>query len=323
MEQLLSQIRETEIQYETWRRVDEDGKKKMKIVQVKCNRDDFVKTMTEEYAAFLNHVQRVTAQYAALKSLKEQLPKDELIVQMDFAENFTCGTSDEIQSAYWNVSSVSLHPVVVYFRGAENGLEHLNFVFISDVLQHNSTAVITIMKMLYTELRELFPDAKHIHYWTDSPTSQYRNRFIFDAILHYAERFSGFSAQWNFFESGHGKGPCDGIGGVAKRRASDAIKQGKACIQDATDFYNWAKTNSLSIKYRFYNSDDIKITSTEVQKTAPVSMSGTMKSHAVVPKNGGLFSREESCYCQDCLKRGKLCGGWIWHCMSKSSRTNK
>ena len=252
----------------------------MKVVQVKCNRDDFVKTMTEEYEAFLNHVQRVTAQYAALKSLKEQLPKDELIVQMDFAENFTCGTSDEIQSAYWNASSVSLHPVVVYFRGAENGLEHLNFVFMSDVLQHNSTAVITIMKMLCTELRELFPDAKHIHYWTDSPTSQYRNRFIFDAILHYAERFSGFSAQWNFFESGHGKGPCDGIGGVAKGRASDAIKQGKACIQDATDFYNWAKTNSLSIKYRFYNSDDIKITSTEVQKTAPVSMSDTMKSHA-------------------------------------------
>ena len=67
---------------------------------------------------------------------------------MDFAKNFTCGTSDEIQSAYWNASSVSLHPVEVYFRGAENGLEHLNFVFVSDVLQHNSTAVITIMKML-------------------------------------------------------------------------------------------------------------------------------------------------------------------------------
>ena len=67
MEQLLSQIRETEVEYETWRPVDEDGKKKMKIVQVKCNRDDFVKTMTEEYKAFLNHMQRVTAQYAALK----------------------------------------------------------------------------------------------------------------------------------------------------------------------------------------------------------------------------------------------------------------
>ena len=48
-------------------------------------------------------------------------------------------------------------------------------------------------------------------------------------------------------------------------------------------------------------------------------MPGTIKSHAVVPKNGGRFSREESCYCQDCLKREKLCGGWIWHCMSKKT----
>ena len=72
---------------------------------------------------------------------------------MDFAENFTCGTSDEIQSAYWNASTVSLHPVVVYFRGVANSLEHLNFVFVSDVLHHNSTAVVTIMKMLCKELR--------------------------------------------------------------------------------------------------------------------------------------------------------------------------
>ena len=93
--------------------------------------------------------------------------------------------------------------------------------------------------------------------------------------MHYAERFNGFSARWNYFESGHGKGPCDGIGGVAKRRESDAIKQGKACIQDATDFFSWAKGSSGTIKYRFYTTDDFDKTSAEIQKTTPITMPGT------------------------------------------------
>ena len=42
-------------------------------------------------------------------------------------------------------------------------------------------------------------------------------------------------------EAGHGKGPCDPIGGVAKRNADMAVKQQKAVIQDANDFFAWAK----------------------------------------------------------------------------------
>ena len=30
---------------------------------------------------------------------------------------------------------------------------------------------------------------------------------------------------WHYFEKGHGKGPCDGIGGAVKRGAAQAAKQ--------------------------------------------------------------------------------------------------
>jgi hypothetical protein len=40
----------------------------------------------------------------------------EVVVQMDFAENYTCLNVSEIQSAYWNPVMVTLHPVVAYFR---------------------------------------------------------------------------------------------------------------------------------------------------------------------------------------------------------------
>ena len=40
--------------------------------------------------------------------------KDHVLVQMDFAENYGIKEMEEIQSAYWNQESVTLHPVVMY-----------------------------------------------------------------------------------------------------------------------------------------------------------------------------------------------------------------
>ena len=86
------------------------------------------------------------------------------------------------------------------------------------------------------ELRKLDPLLQKIHYWTDSPSSQYRNRFIFDMLSKHREMY-GCDAQWNYFEAGHGKSACDGIGGLTKRMAEEAVRQGNATIQNAHDFF--------------------------------------------------------------------------------------
>lgn len=57
---------------------------------------------------------RVKEQYFALRESKANLPDTHLAIQMDFAENFTCFAMNEIQSAYFNATSVTLHPIVVY-----------------------------------------------------------------------------------------------------------------------------------------------------------------------------------------------------------------
>ena len=86
---------------------------------------------------------------------------------------------------------------------------------------------------------ELVPSAKAIHYWTDSPTSQHRNKNIFYINAHHEELF-GISAAWNYFKASHGKGPCDSIGGTTKRMADGAVKQRKFFMQGAYDIYFWA-----------------------------------------------------------------------------------
>ncbi|XP_066014894.1 uncharacterized protein [Pocillopora verrucosa] len=69
--------------------------------------------------------------YGQLKELKSNLPEGHMIVQMDFAENYTCQSVEEVQSAWWNGTMVTLHPAVAYFNDENGSLIHQSTVFIS------------------------------------------------------------------------------------------------------------------------------------------------------------------------------------------------
>lgn len=86
------------------------------------------------------------------------------------------------------------------------------------------------------KLKEIDEDVEMIHYWTDGQTSQYRNKQVFFTIANHKEIF-GVQARWNYFEAGHGKGPCDGLGGTTKRMADEAVRSGRTVIQHADDFF--------------------------------------------------------------------------------------
>ena len=66
------------------------------------DKPELIELMKIELIQFSGHVDRVRSQYREIKTLKENLPENEIIVQMDFVENYTCKYLAEIQSAYWN-----------------------------------------------------------------------------------------------------------------------------------------------------------------------------------------------------------------------------
>ena len=72
------------------------------------------------------------------------------------------------------------------------------------------------------------------------------------------------SASSSYFECGHGKGPCDGIGGTAKRIADMSVKQGKYIIQDATDFYQNVSKYHQSAVYKFVSANKVQFALEEV-----------------------------------------------------------
>lgn len=101
---------------------------------------------------------------------------------MDFAENYTRGFAEEIQSAYFDKNAVTLHSVVIYTKEETgNEVKHKSLVVVSDEISHTSLTVFTIIKQVIAEVKVLLPNVDVVHYMTDSPTLQYRNK-LFNSI---------------------------------------------------------------------------------------------------------------------------------------------
>ena len=70
----------------------------MKIVDEEITKEKFSVIFKEESRKFKYHVEWVKVQYEQLKTLRNRMPADYAIVQMDFTENCTCQSAEETVS---------------------------------------------------------------------------------------------------------------------------------------------------------------------------------------------------------------------------------
>ena len=76
-------------------------------------------------------------------------------------------------------------------------------------------------------------------------------------VVHSHQEMFNISVTGNYFESGHGKGPCDGVGGSVKRSADRAIKQGQV-IQGAELFYRWGfRQEESAVTYLLVTEEEV------------------------------------------------------------------
>ena len=125
--------------------------------------------------------------------------------------------------------------------------------------------VYAFTKALMGWVKGNLPQIETLHYLSDSPTSHYRNSMIFGLMVHHKTSFN-IKATWSYFESGHGKGPCDGVGGAVKRSADTADKKGQL-IKDAKQFFEWgSEQESTSIRpFLYVDIDMVAAATTELE----------------------------------------------------------
>lgn len=92
------------------------------------------------------------------------------LVQVDFAENYTCIAQREVQSYHWRQPQVSILTCSIFYNGNQ-----FPYVFLSDNLDHTKETIIVCMAKIMEEMPSTI---KEVRVWSDEPSSQFKNKYI-------------------------------------------------------------------------------------------------------------------------------------------------
>lgn len=111
------------------------------------------------------------------KEVRENLILGELLFQIDFSQNYVSKCSTEIQAMHFGASKrqLSLHTGIRHHK-EESKLKHSTFCTVSDNLDHHAHGVWAHMVPILEESSKEIPETHAVHLFSDSPSSQYRNR---------------------------------------------------------------------------------------------------------------------------------------------------
>ncbi|KAI8422982.1 hypothetical protein MSG28_014072 [Choristoneura fumiferana] len=245
------------------------------------------------------HEVNIVHQYNTIKSLKESLTEKDAIIHMDFSENYATKCNQEIQSYHFGGSrtQISLHTVVVYTK--DKTTSHCT---VSLNLSHGAGA---IWAHLGPVLITLPSTVENLHFLSDGPVTQYRNKTMFYILGCRIQDFYPLALKysWNFHEAGHGKGAPDGVGATCKRSADQVIAQ-KGDIINLLDFVGVLREKCPGIKISVIEDADIERVSKMIKENENKQkpFKGTLLVHQV---RGNIFIPNKldmkalSCFCDD------------------------
>lgn len=276
--------------------------KSEKIVQkttkqtIHCTVGDVINVFEDSLKVFLTHEWHVRHQFKAMKRLKENLMETELLFHIDFSENFNCKFAEEAQSVHFGASrdQITLHTGMVYGKDFEEA-----FCTLSKSLQHDAFAIIAHIKPIIQKYLDKFPSVTVLHFLSDSPSTQYRNKTMFSMISFRLPQFYPNISEitWNYSEAGHGKGAPDGIGAVIKRTADRLVAEGND-VSNFEDLLDVVKKNTSNIVILEITEKSIQEESALYNKNTALPFKGTMKVHQVLwcKSSNNLMFRSASCF---------------------------
>nr|CAI5837126.1 unnamed protein product [Callosobruchus analis] len=305
------------IQFKKWvaeKQVYKDPKSKQTRTVTKYIKKTFnirprelIENLQEELNAYYLHERNIIHQYKAVKALKQNISDKEAIIHMDFSENYCTKYSQEIHAYHFGGSrlQLSLHTVIIYTKGSTKP-----YCTVSQNTTHSPAAIWVHLQPIF---RSLPPNITCVHFVSDGPVTQYRNKTMFYILasrLHLevpnVEKFS-----WNFSESGHGKGAPDGVGAACKKTA-DAVVAAGGDIDSLESFVNIIQERCPGITMFTIDEKAIDEITDDIKKdvTNLKPFTGTLKihqvkfkisrSHSKLPQGATkLVMKSLSCFCDD------------------------
>lgn len=296
--------------------ISKDGKKKQTTRWIQNEKRSTVVNLVSDVANTLtnhsSHMFQANFQYKMESMMADDLPMDQCLVVMDFSENITLQSQDEIESAHWTQKQVTLHPIFIVRHAHDSTVEKPvilkeSLVVLSNQLTHNADAVYAFTTQLLVHLN-LNPGPraiKKIHRFSDNCSCQYKCKTAFQHMSLLYKNF-GIQVIYHYSESGHGKGPSDGIKAGVKRRLDNLVLGGKVVNNANQAYLTLVQNPSEKVNQKVIFMPRQKILKSVLQmKQPPKSLQGTQSFHMITqhqPESDILSCSDLSCTCGVCVR---------------------
>ncbi|XP_052257491.1 uncharacterized protein LOC127862419 [Dreissena polymorpha] len=255
--------------------------------------EELFQKFSKALETYMKHEFNKFAQYKYFKSRRDNIEEKECIVHIEFSENYVCAMSEEIKSMHFGASKkqLTLHTGIMYV-GNNNGE---TFCTVSESLEHGPSAVWAHLKKVLNDTRKNHPNIVNIEFFSDVPTTQYRQKGNYFLLSVEPQEMGLKSAKWSFFESGHGKGIPDAVEGSIKREADKKVMY----CEDITSVQAFVdKMKTRKTKFILVTEEEIKVEKLRLQQNTLKPIHGTLKIHQVIVRSPGTVSyRNLSCTC--------------------------
>ena len=169
----------------------------------------------------------ICRQFSELKFLKNNLKPNEVILSVDFSQNYENKQLHEIQSAYFGHEAFTIFTCACYHVPCEAdnnkiGLNTIPIAIISNKTIHERIIAFHCNQKLLEIVHNYVP--YEVYFWSDGCSSQFRSQYVFRSLSFYPADMKLF---WDYGEAHHFKGPHDGIGGTIKRKIYQDVMSSK------------------------------------------------------------------------------------------------
>lgn len=234
--------------YYKWTTIDN------KVQKIACEMDvqDAQKVLADKVQVLKYHLYVQWEQYKKYNQIKNGLKESEVLVHVDFAENYENKQQAEIQSVYFGHISFSIFTACCYTRNIiSNEIEKHNIAIVPEASDHSRIAAHSLIHRVVEEVRKRInhrDDTLKIYLWSDGCAAQFRSRYVFHLTTTFPECYKVIRY---YNERHHGKGPMDGIGGCVKNVVYRAVLSEKVVIGSPSDFAEFAnrEVNGITVLY--------------------------------------------------------------------------
>ena len=148
-------------------------------------------------------------QHSVRAEVWEDFPKDAVLIEMDFAENFTIVVQDEQQAGHWVHKQVTMLICIVRYHNSDGKTIVKSFVYLSDDPHHDTWFVQHVLPLILKELPgSMGKQFKRVWISTDGAPSHFKSRFTIFFLLKLAAKLQHVQIWWDFCAPSHGKGKC-------------------------------------------------------------------------------------------------------------------